>query len=214
MFANLLYTVSAFSALLPLLTGIFIGNRLGRSSRILLVLMLFAAVSQLNAWFNTDEHERWMIFNLYSITDAAIWSFIFFRNSNKTLTRLGIGGVFLLQLSVYFVFIYHNGISGRFFYEFVCLNSFVQLIWVLAFFYERYKSDLVHSLIKEPMFWFCLGLLVYCPTTYFLFVYYKVVRMDNTEYGDLWSMHSLVNTFMYIIFTMGMYVNIKRISTA
>ena len=117
--------------------------------------------------------------------------------------------VVLTEVTVSLYLFSEIGIYNRFFTEFVCLNSLLQVLWILSFFYERYTRDEIRALEKEPMFWFCLGLLIYAPTTYFLFVYYEFVKNNHTH---LWTIHSLLNTCMYVLFSVGICTNIKQTS--
>lgn len=97
---------------------------------------------------------------------------------------------------------------SRFLQESVCLNSLVVVILVSIFIYERYKSKGFYSLVRHRILWLRFGLLVYCPATYF----YQMVNTKDARYADVWDMHSLVNIFMYALFSIGMFVNIKRTS--
>jgi hypothetical protein len=161
----------------------------------------------------TPKNHVWIFFNSYSLLDSLIWGYIFYRNSRNEKIRATIIIFLLSEAFVAFYLFYSNGIRSRFFTEFVCVNSLLQILWVLSSFYERYKRDEILALEKEPMFWYCLGILMYAPTTYFLFVYFDIIRNGNDlNYKNLWSIHHLLNTFMYLIFTIGILTNILRTS--
>ncbi|MGZ5191888.1 MAG: hypothetical protein ACXWCZ_12830, partial [Flavisolibacter sp.] len=155
------------------------------------VLLSFATISQLAGHFDVN---KLMLYNIYCFVDSIFWGYLFFRNSKNPLIRIVIILIILFQVIAFYL-CSTGGIDRRFFSELVCLNNLVQLSYVLSFFYERYKREEIQALEKEPMFWFCLGLLIYAPTSYFLFAFYDVVS-DN-----LWSIHHLVNTCMYVIFS-------------
>lgn len=207
---NFFQTLSIYSVLLPLGIGLIIFRQLGTNSKIVILLLAFATASQLASLIKSTE-VIWTFYNLYTLIDSLFWALIFFRNSQKKEFRF-----FILIISsivtIWTIAIYvAQGIDTRFYHELVCLNSVVQVLWVLAFFYERYLSEEVQRLIGEPMFWYSLGLLIYAPCTYFLFAFYEVVHA-NPEYRNLWLLHNLVNSFMYFIFAIGVFVNLKRAS--
>jgi hypothetical protein len=211
---NFFYTISAYSALLPLLAGLFFSRKLDTNSKLLLLLVSLAAFSQLNAYYTSDRQEKWEIFNIYCILDAFLWSIIFVKNCRRRFVKGIIALLFFVQLGTYIGFVIQNGLNARFFYDLVCLSSVVQLVFVLTYFYERYRSSQIRTLEREPMFWFCLGLLLYNPNTYFLFVYYELVREQQSVYSGLWILHDILNTCMYILFTLGIFLNSKSFSKA
>ena len=164
------------------------------------VLLSFATISSLAGYYDLGKAP---IYNIYCLLDSLFWGYLFFRNSKNRVIKIVILLIILFQVMAFLSFS-RAGISKRFLSELVCLNNLVQLSYVLAFFYERYKREEIQALEKEPMFWFCLGLLVWAPTSYFLFAFYEVAS------DDLWTIHHFLNTCMYVIFSFGIYVNVIR----
>lgn len=177
-----------------------------------MVLLSFASISSLAGHTLTIQNQVWIFFNSYCLLDSVIWGYIFFRNSKNKTIRATIIIFLLSEVFLAFYLFYSIGISSRFFTELVCLNSLLELLWVLSFFYERYKKDEILALEKEPMFWYCLGILVYAPTTYFLFVFFDIINSNDVNYKNLWFIHYLLNTLMYLIFSIGILTNILRTS--
>lgn len=176
-------------------------------------LLAFASVSQLASFFLTNWNKIWTFYNAYTLIDSLFWGCLFFRNSkSKTIKYIIITALFLQVFVSIYVFSF-IGINKRFFSEFVCLNSLLESLWVLSFFYERYKRDEIEALEREPMFWFCLGILIYGPSTYFLFAFYEVIRgSQDTAYEPLWTIHDCLNICMYFIFSIGIAGNVARSS--
>src|SRR3982751_4857545 len=203
---SILYQVSVFSVLIPLLTGLIFFRKLDANSRLMLVLLTFASLSQL-AVFLPSAKDKNACFNFYSVFDSAIWRYLFYKNSKskwiKTIIVLAISMQVLLSAYTFITI----GPRIRFFTEFVCLSSLLQVLWVLSFFYERYQREQIEALEKEPMFWFCLGILIYAPATYFRFDFYQ--RLNDQDYG-LKSLHHLLNAAMYLTFTIGILANVIR----
>ena len=201
---NFLYYISIFSVLVPLVTGIIIYKKLDVNSRLMLLLLTFASVAQL-ASFLPNVNDVYAFFNIYSVIDSIVWGYLFYRNSRNKWIKNTIIMIISLQVLISISTFIHAGVRNRFFTEFVCLNSLLQVLWVLSFFYERYKREEILALEKRPMFWFCLGILIYAPATYFRFAFYQ--RLEETDYG-LKSLHHLLNTGMYLTFTVGILANV------
>lgn len=211
---ELLNTISNYSPLLPILVGIVVWKNLDLSSRIVMLLLVCAAFSQLFSRFNLGLPSVWPIFNSYIFLDLALWTLVFYTNSKSRAVRLIILFLFLLHASSFFAAVLVTSIAERFLSEFVCFNCLLHLIWVLLFLYERYKVDAVRTLELDPLFWYSLGLLVYSPTTYFLFAYYDIVRASKVEgYESLWAIHDVMNILMYAFIFIGMTINIKSEKT-
>lgn len=203
-----MYYLSVFSVLLPLLIGIILFKNLEVNSRLMLILLAFASISQLSSYFLAKGHV-WIFYNLYTIIDSVVWAYIFFRNSKRTAIKISIFTIVLFQLTGALYSFISKGIEIKFFSEFVCLNSILQILWVLSFFYERYISEQVIALERDPMFWYCIGILIYAPTTYFLFAFYDIVQVEK-KYANLWSIHHVLNVCMYFIFSIGILINVMR----
>ena len=163
-------TISAFSVFLPLSLGLIFYQRLEINSRLMMILLALAAISSLAGHFNSNKD---LSYNIYCLLDSMFWGYLFFRNSKNPVIKIVIILILLFQLMAFFLFS-ASEINKRFVTELVCLNNLVQLSYVLSFFYERYKREEIQALEKEPMFWFCLGLLIYAPTSYFLFAFYEL----------------------------------------
>jgi hypothetical protein len=200
---RILYHISVFSVLVPLITGIIFYNKLDINSRIVLVLLIFASIPQLGVYLP----GKFVFYNIYTIADSAIWGYLFFKNSRNKVIRSTIVIIVFLQAILSIYVFSSSGIETRFFSEFACLNSLLQVLWVLSFVYERYKREEIRVVEKEPMFWFCLGILIYAPATYFRTAFYDDIL--KTDYAVL-IIHHLANAAMYLVFTIGIFTNVIR----
>lgn len=208
---NFLHQLSYFSVLIPIVVGLFVFIYLDANSKIVLFVLLFASISNLAPVFFEKKEDVWLFYNLYIVADVSLWAIIFLINQrNKTIRLLtGIIWLFTLLISLYYFF--KTGISTRFYNELVCLDSLVQVIWVLLYFYSLYKNEDIEHLFNKPMFWFCVGILLYSPSTYFLFAFYNDIRLAVTDkYAYLWRFHDLMNSLLYISLSIGMWVNRKK----
>lgn len=176
------------------------------NSRVLLGLLLLATIPQMAAVFALEE--KIMFYNGYALIDGVFWAFLFYINCQNNRLRNTIATLAIIALIIAVIIVIPKGIQVHFRHELVCLNSLFQVLLVLLFFYEKYRGDVDGPLSGEPIFWFSMGLLLYAPTTYFLFVFYpQVTDRSDPQLAALWNMHHLLNASMYLIFSVGMYVN-------
>ena len=204
-----LHYVSVFSVFLPLILGLVAFKRLDDNSRVLVVLLVFAALAQVSSFY---PRTSVVFYNLYTVLDSIFWGYLFYRNSHLKQIKILILLTIFLQPVISLSLFMSVGISEKFFSELVCLNNLLLSLWVLSFFYERYLTEDIQALEKEPLFWFCLGILVYAPTSYFFFAFPEVVRnRSNPMYLTLRSIHDFLNSCEYFIFAIGIYINVFRI---
>ena len=128
---KILHSISVFSVLVPLITGLLMYKKLDRNSRIMLLLLTFASVPQL-ASLLPNENDKYRFFNIYSVLDSIIWGFLFYRNSRNSAIKKSIAIIITLQVIVSIWTFSVGGLKHRFYSEFVCLNSLLQVLWVLT----------------------------------------------------------------------------------
>lgn len=209
---NIIHQASVYAVLIPLVVGFVYLKRRGLTDKLMICLLLLASVPQLASAFEIEKSWMSVLYNSYTIADAFIWALIFFYNiHNKVKYQIIVFfGFFLFCL---FYLSITESFNARFFSELVCLNSFIQVIWVLIYFYEAYKSDSVFQIELKPVFWFCMGILVYAPSTYFLFAFREIISSHkNVNY--IWSIHDVLNTLFYIFISIGLFMNNKRMIKA
>jgi hypothetical protein len=208
LFYSIFHTFSLFSVIIPCIAGILVYKYLEADSKMILILLICASLSQLAPVFLKNRNEIWSFYNLYIIIDVSFWGIIFFKNQKNIAIKTIVAGILFLHLTITGFFFHNFGIRNRFFTELVCFDSLAQVIWVLSYFYGLYKNEEVEKLEYKPMFWICLGILIYNPSTYFLFVYYDKIKLSvSNDYLYLWRLHDLMNALMYLIFSVGMWIN-------
>ena len=208
MLIKLLDDLSVYSVLVPFVTGLVYYRHLDLNSKLVLLLIAAATIPQLASSLLPHKNDVWPYYNTYAVIDGVMWALIFFTNSRHRPVRQLIVGVSVLALFGTLAVFVAKGITNDFRNEVVCLNSLLQVVWVLTYIYERYITEDISRLEREPMFWFCMGLLLYAPVTYFLFVYYElIINPAYPHLSSLWTIHHLLNTCMYLIFSIGMYMN-------
>jgi hypothetical protein len=211
--SDILSYISAYSILLPIVTGLLYLRQFDANARIMFLLILLAGIPQLTSVL-LDGHKyiasKIAMYNVYALADPLVWSILFFRNiKNKKVRRL-VAAIPVLQVSLWFYLLAVKNIQPYLFTEMICLTSVIQVLWIAVFFYEQYSSYDVSGIETKPLFWFCLGILIYAPTSYLLFVFYDQIHENPKKYSSLWDIHSVVNTLMYCVISVGFWVNKKN----
>ncbi len=195
---DLLNTLSVYTVLIPLVTGLALWKFQEGNARIMLALIAFASFTSIYPEFYPINKP--LIYNLYIIMDVLCWSLMLYRSSSINLVRYIILSLLMSFMAFYIWYVSgHENINHRFYHDFVCLDNVLQVMCVLLFFYEKYESEKILNLEKEPMFWFCLAILLYAPCTYLRFALYS----SNTYLN---AFHSIMNVLLYMMITVGFTV--------
>ena len=203
---NLLQTLSVYSVLLPFFAGLVFWKFQDANARIMVVLLAFASVSQLS--FILPDDKQNVIYNLYIIVDVFFWSLLLYRNAFSKIAKAIILILFLLFNTIALIEFYKNGISKSFITELVSLDLIIQVFFVLIYFIEKYRSGKITRLRKEPMFWFCLGIMLYAPGTYLLFSTRHII--SDEVFKSVWKYHHLFNIILYLLITVGFLTRINK----
>ncbi len=199
-----LQKVSEYSVMLPILVGVLKLQLLDQTSRLVLFLLVIASFPQLSAEYASYDMKQ-LMYNVYTLFDLLMWGLIFWLSIRYIRARIWIGimiAVFVIISTFFFVTF---GITKIFIAQLVCLSSFIQVCFVLLYFYDIYVRDDRLILPSLPMFWFAVALLFYAPVTYFHFAFFDSVT------ADLKIIHNVFNTLMYSIITVG-FLQIQRVS--
>ena len=207
---KIIQIVSIYAVLIPLIVGLIFFSKQDFVAKIIFVLLFIASIPQLAALFSSKS-MIWSLYNLYVFIDLLAWSFIFYFSIQKE-TRWLIVVFFSMFVSIYFYLTFTEGISKRFFSELVCLSSLIQVLWVSIYFYQLYKSDTLFKIEGQPIFWFCMAILIYAPSSYFLFAFRSYLDA-NASLAYLWSIHGVLNTLYYVLIAVGFFVSKKNLKS-
>jgi hypothetical protein len=203
-----LLNLSTYSILLPFLTGLLLWRFQDANARIMIILLAFATLPQLSSKLGFSRETKITFYNCYILMDILLWGFLFLRNTRSKRARAMIVTLCLVLVTYSILIFTANGTGKLFFSYLVSLNSIIQVICVLIYFYEKYSSEIFIRLVDDSMFWFCFGILVYAPLTYFMFAFRFYV--PNKELANWWNYHHVINTILYLIITAGMLVPVKK----
>lgn len=207
--SDIIHKASIYSVLIPLITGFFHVGRWSITDKLMIGLLTLASVPQLASAFEISKENKFILYNFYTIADAFIWGLVFFYNINSKIKYWTI--VFFAFFLFGFIYLsVRENISKRFFSELVCLDNFIQVILVSIYFYQVYKKENIYQIELSSVFWFCVGILIYAPTTYFLFAFREIINSNKNQYNYLWSMHDVLNTIFFICMAAGLFMSSKK----
>jgi hypothetical protein len=208
---NILHQISIWSVIIPLITGLIFFKWLNWDSKTILFIVFFASFPQilisLSAWGKKHSIE---LYNIYTLIEVLLYALFFHKHigtrKNKIIL-LTLVGLFFLRAFSYSKL----NLFSRFYYEWVSYSNLLYLLLVILFLYEKYQSQNFALSPKNQNFWYCVGLLIYAPTTFLMFMLYTKVSVNQkATYSYLWSIHDIFNTLMYLLFAIGMYMNYCR----
>ena len=202
-------SISACSVLVPLFIGTIFLRSFDKNSKIMFVLILLALTPQLAVLVVTKSQNPYtqFLYNCYALVDPLVWSILFFQNIKNPALKKLVAIIPLAQVSLWIYLIIKQGMEKSIFKEMICFTSIVQVLWIVVILYEQLKSTDYVRLESRPLFWFCLAIMIYAPTTYFLFVFAEDIRAENSTIAYLWNIHSILNTAMYCVIAYGFWVN-------
>jgi hypothetical protein len=167
-----------------------------------------AVIPQLFRFFLSDKLAMNFAFNLYTIIEFALASYFF-----KTISGKNELLIFSLKVfSTIFIFIYiflcvYRGIYTSFFSEIVCVNNFAITLWILLTALDKIQNSASIKLYNAENL-FLIGMLAYAPITILIFsMWYYLKKNLNSSLQHLWIVHHICNTFMYVVFAIGFFVN-------
>jgi hypothetical protein len=184
---------------------------LDANAKTLLLLVAFASVPHIATIINRDLPV--IYYNSYILTDSLLCPLVFLKSSNISKIKRWLVLVLIINSCIVLAGLVLGGISKRFYYELVVVNSIFQMLLVTLYFYElNYRNEYI-VLKKERMFWFCIGLLFYAPCTFFVFLFYNKINhyYAKSDLNYLWQIHDFFNTLMYFLFGIGFMLKKKAL---
>lgn len=200
---NLLSNISVWIIFLPLLLGVVFLRKLSKDSRLILILVFFAAIPQSLHGFRRSSDYLDMVYNIYTIIEFLLFA-IFFANKFKNRRRVCF---FRITLIIYAIFgcllVWFFGIRNRFLHEWVCLNNLCFTFWILLFVFEQYHSDEINFTFSNSLTWYLTVQLLYSPCTILVFSTWTYRFDGKYILDDVKVIHSIFNILLYLGFSIG-----------
>lgn len=208
MIIEILNEISIYSIFVPILIGLFNYSNLETNARVLMLILAFAFIPQIATVINKPAILPVFFYNGYILVEALLWPMIFILSVQSNTIKNSYFLIWFINFIVPLIYIFFFGLLSTFHSPMVCLNSLLQIIYTVLFFYDLNQRNAYINLKREPMLWFCLGLLFYSTCTFFLFLFYKKINkyMTKSELNILWQIHNFFNILMYLLFSAGLAI--------
>lgn len=187
---------SSLSTLVPVIIGVLKSRSLNLKLKLLLLYLTITAIKEIlcvplavEGKMNLHIYNIFLAFN--SIPLFLVYYYSFISKNFK-----GISIIFITIASGFSVFniIYLQGLYNFNTYSILLLNFFFSLL-TLLYFYELLKGANEINLVKKPMFWISVALLIYSTGTFIIFSLYEIHDgFEKTISEGVWS----INSFLYI----------------
>lgn len=200
--------MSIWSIIIPLLTGSLLYKKLDKESRIIFYIVVAAAVPQIITAFIQPSLVRNFLYNVYTPVEFVLTYILICNKLRGLLFRNICMSIIILFVVLSSTLIFTYGLSQRFLNEWVCAANISYLCWIFLFLLEGLLQE--RSLLNTglPLFWYISALLIYTPCTIFVFALsFYITRSQNPFISNLWSIHGIFNTALYILFAIGLYQN-------
>jgi fatty-acid desaturase len=88
------------------------------------------------------------------------------------------------------------------------------MILSIAFFINIFQQSTIVNLLEYPGFWLVSGLLLYFAGTFFMNIVGQVVLYEKVLGFDVYDIHSFLNIFLNIIYTIALWMSSRRLISA
>jgi hypothetical protein len=208
-FSAFTYQMSIWSIIIPLMAGVFFYKKLDRDSKIIFYLVVLAASPQIiTAFILSSSPVRNIFYNVYTPVEFVL-TYLFVGKKIQNISFRNICRfVVVLFIILSVALVYRYGLSHRFLNEWVCAANISYLCWIFLFILESLLQERRLLNTSLPLFWYISALLIYTPCTIFVFALsFYITGSKNPFISNLWIIHEIFNTLLYILFAIGLYKN-------
>ncbi len=203
---EILLWLSVWSVVLPAVAGAIVFRWLDIPSRFIWLMTVCAVIPQLIRYFTNNTWIRYLAYNLYILAEFSftVGCFLVLLGWNKGIKKNFILLYALSYLLLYIYFATARGF-GVFFSELVCLNNLFVVACILITCYIEVKIDGTSIIsLSHPYFLFFIGWMLYAPITLIMFALWNFLKRNpDSVLQNLWIIHHLGNSIMYLLFTVG-----------
>jgi hypothetical protein len=204
--------ISTYSIVVPLIVGLYFIRRLSKDSLIVLGIVALGSIPELLPKFIPSI--KIITYNLYTPFEFSMLFLLYNGRLYSWLNRK----MFLVSVKIYLalslVIVGYFGIKERFVNEWVCINNIWFTTWTLMFFAEEFQSEEGSRLSAGvPFFWYMTAYFFYAPGTLICYSLWPFLKSkDDPVLNNIWLIHDVFNTFMYVFFTVGFIVDVQGLT--
>lgn len=181
--------------------------------RLLVLLLVLTLAIELGAvWFmRTFKIRNHWIYNLFTPVQYFLIWFLFYKAQISSAKRFLFCSLTILVLFFFINILWWQGPFIFNSYTFMLSGALITL-HSLSYVFTLYKSDQVQQFTKEPMFWICIGLLIYFPPNIVVTGFiYEIYQFSPELSRKLYQINKILNFLMYSFFLISIIISkLKR----
>lgn len=218
---SILFSISTYSILLP--SGmVFLGLRKSDPSiNLIRILVLTTLIlDSINVYYVSDYcvvqglKNNMFLFHIFTFLEAILLILYFREFFQQTWIRK-----VLLTLSGAFSFlVFLNVILWESLDQYPSITRSLECILIMIlsiiFFVYLFQKSEVLNLIMYPHFWLVSGLLLFFAGTFFMNIVGSLVINQNELDFNVYHIHSFLNIFLNIIYTIALWMSSRRLISA
>lgn len=204
---------SIWIIVLPLCVGVFKYKNAEKEIKIIIGIVAFATIPQvMDYFFSQDSIWLTSAYNIYTPVEFVLFSIFFKRYLNSRNELLYFLLINLFYITVSIILLSYFNLSGRFIYEWVCLNNVLYIVYVYIIFLKQYANDNNDGLdFSLPVFWIFTGIFIYSSfSSITLPIRHYLMSHKNSSLSNFLIIHHLSNTVLYVFFCIGIYKSGKN----
>ena len=205
---NVLFSISAWIVLLPVIVSLLVYRQLDRGMRIIVFLVYFNCFIEILAYVIGHYLGRTNLPLLHVYTPL---EFIFLTIFYSRIGARSIGNrTALWMISMFVIFSIGNSIWIQNIYTFNTysrsLEALVFIIVSLLTFRQFLRELNQESLQQDPVFWVNAGFLIYFSGSLFLFILSNyILPMTRSANLHIWAFHSFLSIVLYCLISIGLW---------
>ena len=202
----MLRQASNWSVVLAFLIGVFLIKKLSRDSHWILLLVAFACVPQVINAIAPSAPFKGVVYNIYTVSEFLIFYLLFnhkfkLASSVKIFKASLFAGFFVAAGFISFYPVFEKFIS-----EWVCINNFIYLLWLLLYLREQMLVEENELNVHQSFTIYVIAILVYASTTIFYFSLDSYIKLNpESKFEVLYLLHDFLNIFLYLSFAFAFY---------
>ncbi len=188
--------LATFTTLMPIVAGLLRYKTAGKIFRLFLYFLVYGFLTDVLVWqlMDVSRDASFYLFILFPLAEALflLW-FMKATNTSPVITKIcNILMVLMIPFWICVHFIFNSGEQLNAVFD----TSYEIIISILSAYSLLKLAESQTELKKLPIFWFQLGIFIYCFTTFFLSGFLGTDLLQR-----IWFMHNLINLIVYLLFT-------------
>lgn len=198
--------LSIWSIIIPLIVGSIYFKKLNKQSKLIYYLVVLATFPQVLTAFIAKTPILNSIYNIYTPMEFALTYFFIGNKFKAFFFQKASQLIVVLFIFLSLIFFVYDGIEKKVTNELICAANIFYLCWIFLYILESIINDEELLNVELPLFWYIIALFLYAPCTALVTAFdYYIGKSTNVLINNLWIIHDIFNSLLYIFFAIGLY---------